>query len=82
MCKDKLFAYYLSKNPVLFEQLEGGKVTLTSAGFRKFFNTTYDAGYRQGFRQEPDVDEDEDDSVPPPVNSASLQDLLNIFGMR
>lgn len=82
MSKDKLFAYYLSKNPALLAQMENGKVTLTASGFRKFFNTTYDEGYKQGLRQEPDVEEDEDDSVLPPVNSASLQDLLNIFGMR
>jgi hypothetical protein len=82
MSKDKLFAYYLSKNPALREQLENGKVTLTASGFRKFFNTTYDEGYKQGFNQEPDVYEEEDDCVPPPSGSASLNDLLNIFGMR
>jgi hypothetical protein len=82
MCKDKLFSYYLSKNPALREQLENGKVTLTTSGFRKFFNTTYDEAYKQGFNQEPDVYEEEDDCVPPPSGSASLNDLLNIFGMR
>jgi len=82
MSKDKLFAYYLSKNPALREQLENGKVTLTASGFRKFFNTTYDEGYKQGFNQEPDVYEEGDDCVPPPSGSASLNDLLNIFGMR
>lgn len=82
MSKDKLFAYYLSKNPVLFDQMENGKVTLTASGFRKFFNTTYDEGYKQGLRQEPDIEEEEDDYVPPPVNSDSLEDLLNLFGMR
>lgn len=80
MCKDKLFAYYLSKNPALREQLENGKVALTASGFRKFFNTTYDEGYKQGFNQEPDVEED--DYIPTPANSSSLNDLLNLFGMR
>jgi len=80
MCKDKLFAYYLSKNPALREQLENGKVTLTTSGFRKFFNTTYDEGYKQGFNQEPDVEED--DYIPPPSNSSSIDELLNLFGMR
>lgn len=82
MSKDKLFAYYLSKNPALREQLEEGKVTLTSSGFRKFFNTTYDEAYKQGFNQDPDVFEENEDHVPPPVNSDSLRDLMNIFGMR
>ena len=82
MSKDKLFAYYLSKNPVLREQLENGKATLTTSGFRKFFNTTYDEGYKQGFNQEPDIEEEEDDRVPPPVSSASFEDLLNLFRMR
>lgn len=82
MCKDKLFTYYLSKNPVLRKQLDNGKVTLTTSGFRKFFNTTYDEGYKQGFNQEPDIEDEEDDCVPPPVNSASFEDLLNLFGMR
>lgn len=80
MCKEKLFDYYLSKNPALREQLENGKVTLTASGFRKFFNTTYDEGYKQGFNKEPDVEED--DYTPPPASSASLDDLLNLFGMR
>ena len=82
MCKDKLFAYYLSKNPALREQLENGKVTLTASGFRKFFNTTYDEGYKQGFDQEPDVEEDEDDYIPPATSTASIDDLMNLFGMR
>jgi hypothetical protein len=80
MCKDKLFAYYLSKNSALREQLENGKVTLTASGFRKFFNTTYDEGYKQGFSQEPDVEED--DYIPPPSGSSSIDELLNLFGMR
>lgn len=82
MSKDKLFAYYLSKNPALLAQMENGKVTLTASGFRKFFNTTYDEGYKQGFNQDPDIDEEEDDCVPPSTNSTSFEDLLNIFGMR
>ncbi len=73
-------AYYLSKNPALREQLENGKVTLTASGFRKFFNTTYDEGYKQGFNQEPDVEED--DYIPPPSSSSSIDELLNLFGMR
>ena len=82
MCKDKLFAYYLSKNQALLEQLENGKVTLTTSGFKKFFNTTYDEAYKQGFNQEPDIEDEDDDCVPPPINSTSLDDLMNLFGMR
>jgi hypothetical protein len=80
MCKDKLFSYYLSKNPALLKQLESGKVTLSASGFRKLFNTTYDEGYKQGFNQEPDVEED--DFIPTSSNSSSIDELLNIFGMR
>lgn len=81
MSKDKLFKYYLSKNPALLEQLENGKVTLTASGFRKFFNTTYDEGYKQGFNQEP-IDDEECEPVSPVRETSSLQDLMNIFGMK
>jgi hypothetical protein len=85
MRKDKLFAYYLQKNPALFTQLENGKVTLTASGFRKFFNTTYDAAYKQGFDQLPATEEEELEEYEHPRaygNSAAFNDLLNIFGMK
>lgn len=85
MRKDKLFAYYLQKNPALFTQLENGKVTLTASGFRKFFNTTYDAAYKQGFNQLPATEEEEMEDYEEPRaygNSAAFNDLLNIFGMK
>jgi hypothetical protein len=83
MSKDKLFKYYIQKNPALLAQLEGGRVTLTASGFRKFFNTTYDAAYNRGFNQLPDTDEEEDYMEPQSYrNSATLNDLLNIFGMK
>lgn len=85
MSKDKLFAYYLQKNPALFTQLENGKVTLTASGFRKFFNTTYDAAYRQGINQLPDTQEEELEDYEERRaygNSAAFNDLLNIFGMK
>jgi hypothetical protein len=85
MRKDKLFAYYLQKNPSLFTQLENGKVTLTASGFRKFFNTTYDAAYKQGFNQLPDTEDEELDDYEERRtygNSASINDLLNLFGMK
>jgi hypothetical protein len=85
MRKDKLFAYYLQKNPALFTQLESGKVTLTASGFRKFFNTTYDAAYKQGFDQLPATEEEEREEYEQSRsygNSAAFNDLLNIFGMK
>jgi hypothetical protein len=85
MRKDKLFAYYLQKNPALFTQLESGKVTLTASGFRKFFNTTYDAAYKQGFSQLPATDEEEREEYEHPRaygNSTAFNDLMNIFGMK
>ena len=85
MRKDKLFAYYLQKNPSLFTQLESGKVTLTTSGFRKFFNTTYDAAYKRGFNQLPDTEEIESEDREESQeygNSAGLNDLLNIFGIK
>ena len=85
MRKDKLFAYYLQKNPSLFTQLESGKVTLTASGFRKFFNTTYDAAYKQGFDQLPATEEEEQAEYEERGaygNSAAFNDLLNIFGMK
>lgn len=79
MSKDKLFAYYLSKNPAMLEQLENGRVTLTASGFKKFFNTTYDEGYKEGINQDLDICEDNECEQ---NNGSSLNDLLNLFGMR
>jgi hypothetical protein len=81
MSKEKLFALYLSKNPLL----SNDKVTLTQAGLKKFFETTYDSAYKQGFNQLPDSDEenDDDDYDLPPRTSGSkgLEDLMKIFKM-
>lgn len=80
MCKDKLFECYLAKNPLLKRQLDDGKVTLTASGFRKFFNTTYEEGYTQGFNQDPAVEEEY--NTPQPINSSPVDELLNLFVMR
>ena len=78
MSKEKLLQLYLSKNPSFSNE----KIVFTQAGFLKFFNTTYDTAYRQGFRQEPDTDAyEEEDEFISPSSTATFQDLLNIFGM-
>jgi hypothetical protein len=81
MSKEKLFEYYLSKNPSLVNQLVDGRVVMSAKGFKKFFETTYDVAYKQGFNQESDSDAFE----PEPISnsdSKNLKDLLNLFGMR
>jgi hypothetical protein len=78
MSKEKLFALYLAKNPGFSSET----ITFTQEGLKKFFNTTYDAAYKQGFNQQPDTDEyEEEDEFISPSSSARFQDLLNIFGM-
>jgi hypothetical protein len=81
MSKEKLFEYYLLKNPALLDQIVDGRVVMSSRGFKKFFETTYDVAYKQGFNQEPDSNKFE----PVPVSnsdSKNLKDILNLFGMR
>jgi hypothetical protein len=81
MSKEKLFEYYLLKNPALLDQIVDGRVVMSSRGFKKFFETTYDVAYKQGFNQESDSDKFE----PEPVSnsdSKNLKDILNLFGMR
>jgi hypothetical protein len=81
MSKEKLFEYYMLKNPALLNQIIDGRVIMSAKGFKKFFETTYDAAYKCGFNQEPDSDEVEPDSVPY-GNSQNLKDILNLFGMH
>lgn len=85
MSKEKLFEYYLLKNPSLVNQLVDGKVVMSAKGFKKFFETTYDVAYKEGICDCAYNDE------PYPVKPAprragseddTLKDLLNIFGMR
>jgi hypothetical protein len=83
MSKEKLWELYLRKNPAL----NSGKVTFTSAGLKKFFLTTYDEAYKQGFNQEPDsdaqtYDEYNDFVSSPNMNAVGLEELLGIFGMK
>jgi len=80
MSKEKLFALYLAKNPGFNSET----ITFTRSGLRKFFNTTYDAAYKQGFNQQPDTDEYEEEefSLAYTANTASVEGLLGLFGMR
>jgi hypothetical protein len=79
MSKEKLFALYLAKNP----GFDSETITFTRSGLRKFFNTTYDAAYKQGFNQQPDSDEYEEEFSPAySANTASVEELLGLFGMR
>lgn len=81
MSKEELFKLYLKKTPAL----SGDKITFTKAGIKKFFETTYDVAYKQGFRQMPESDEDLDEDVdytPYHKNSSKgLDDLMKIFKM-
>ena len=63
MSKEKLFEYYLLKNPALLDQIVDGRVVMSSRGFKKFFETTYDVAYKQGFNQESDSDKFEPEPV-------------------
>jgi hypothetical protein len=81
MSKEELFKLYLKKNPTLSED----KITFTKNGIKKFFDTTYEVAYKQGFRQMPESDEDLDEDVgytPHQKNSSKgLDDLMRIFKM-
>jgi hypothetical protein len=83
MSKEKLWELYLRKNPAL----NSDRITFTATGLKKFFLTTYDEAYKQGYNQEPDTDtqpyEEYDDFVRSPnMNGAGLDELLGIFGMK
>lgn len=43
--RERLWKLYLQKNPSLAKE---GNITLTSAGFRKFFDLTYEEAYKLG----------------------------------
>jgi hypothetical protein len=81
MSKEELFKLYLKKTPALSED----KITFTKAGLKKFFETTYEVAYKQGFRQMPSSDEnldEEDQYIPCSGNSSKgLDDLMKIFKM-
>jgi hypothetical protein len=85
MSKEKLFEYYLLKNPSLVNQLVDGKVVISAKGFKKFFETTYDVAYKEGIYDESYKHESPVTYNPlrsPSKDSDSLKDLLNLFGMH
>ena len=81
MSKEKLFEYYLLKNPGLLNQIVDGRVVMSAKGFKKFFETTYDVAYKQGICGETYTEEIPERTAPR-QESQSLKDLLNLFGMH
>lgn len=71
MSKEKLFEYYLLKNPSLVNQMAGGRVVMSANGFKKFFETTYDVAYKEGVYHESNKQE-----------SDVIKNLFNIFKMN
>jgi hypothetical protein len=69
MTKKELWKIYTARNPTFDSE---GTVTMTSAGLRKLFDTTWDVAFHDG--------EDElIERVPP---SGNLDALKQMFGMK
>ena len=69
MTKKELWKIYTARNPTFDGE---GTVTMTAAGLRKMFDTTWDVAFHDG--------EDEPvERVPP---SGNLDALKQIFGMK
>jgi hypothetical protein len=69
MTKKELWKIYTARNPTFDGE---GTVTMTAAGLRKLFDTTWDVAFHDG--------EDEPvERVPP---SGNLDALKQIFGMK
>ena len=74
MRKSELWRIYVKKNP----SFEGdGNVTMSARGLKKLFDTTWDTAYYDG---EEEYAEKTEQSFQP--RSASLNDLMSIFGMK
>lgn len=74
MTKNELWRIYVKRNP----SFEGdGNVTMSAKGLRKLFDTTWDTAYYDG-EDEP-VGKTEQSFQP---MSASLNDLMSMFGMK
>lgn len=69
MTKKELWKIYTARNPSFDGQ---GTVTMTAAGLRKMFDTTWDIAFHDG--------EDEPIGRVPP--SGNLDALKQIFGMK
>lgn len=72
MTKEKLWKIYVSKNP----SFDGaGSITLSAKGLRKMFDTTWDIAYFDG---EEEIERD----INYNPSSASVNDLMKMFGMK
>ena len=69
MTKKELWKIYTARNPSFDGE---GTVTMTAAGLRKLFDTTWDVAFHDG-------EDDPVDRVPP---SGNLDALKQIFGMK
>ena len=74
MRKSELWRIYVKKNP----SFEGdGNVTMSARGLRKLFDTTWDTAYYDG--EEEYVEKTKQNFQ---QSSASINDLMSIFGMK
>jgi len=69
MTKKELWKIYSKRNPTFDGQ---GTVTMTAAGLRKLFETTWDVAFHDGEDEPPE-------RVPP---SGNIDALKAMFGMR
>ena len=72
MTKEKLWQIYVKKNP----SFDGAaSITLSAKGLRKMFDTTWDIAYFDG---EEEIERD----INYNPSSASVNDLMKMFGMK
>jgi hypothetical protein len=77
MKKSQLWKKYVDKNP----SFDGnGNITMSAAGLRKLFNQTWDIAFNDGEAE--DIEEDYTNCSSNLNSSNTLNDLLNIFGMK
>lgn len=69
MTKKELWKIYAAHNPTFDGE---GTVTMTAAGLRKLFETTWDVAYHDG----------EDEPVERVPAAANVDSLMKIFGMK
>ena len=69
MTKKELWKIYTARNPTFDGE---GTVTMTAAGLRKMFDTTWDVAFHDG----------EDEPVERVPSSGNLDALKQIFGMK
>jgi hypothetical protein len=69
MTKRELWKIYTARNPTFDRE---GTVTMTAAGLRKLFDTTWDVAFHDG----------EDEPIEPVPQSGNIDALKAIFGMK